>query len=141
MEFLKNNYEKVILSVVLIGLAIAAVFLLTSVDSEKRSLEEIESGIIATRPKGLKPVDLSTNETALQRLLKPPSLRLVGEHNLFNPVTWKKMPDGRLLALRTGRELGQGFTSAGFSRGAEHARLARTGPRRAARPDRTVAGV
>jgi hypothetical protein len=43
MEFLKNNYEKVILSFVLLGLAVAAVLLLTSVDSEKRALEEIES--------------------------------------------------------------------------------------------------
>jgi len=108
MEFLKNNYEKVILSVVLLGLAAAAVLLLASVDSEKRALEEIESGIVATKPKGLKPIDLSTDEAALQRLLKAASLRLVGEHNLFNPVTWKKMPDGRLLALRTGKEIGPG---------------------------------
>src|SRR2546430_5129300 len=94
MEFLRNNYEKVILSFVLLGLAVAAVLLLTSVDSEKRALEEIESGIIAAKPKELKLVDLSTNETALQRMLKPVSLRLVGEHNLFNPVQWKRMPDG-----------------------------------------------
>ena len=108
MEFLKNNYEKVILSLVLLGLAVAAVLLLTSVDSEKRALEEIESGIIAAKPKELKLVDLSTNEAALQRMLKPVSLRLVGEHNLFNPVQWKRMPDGRVFPLRTGREIGPG---------------------------------
>ena len=108
MEFLKHNYEKVILSVVLLGLAVAALLLLTSVDTEKRALEEIESGITATKPKELKLVDLSTNEMALQRLQKPASLHLVGEHNLFNPVQWKKMPDGRLIPLRTGREIGPG---------------------------------
>jgi len=111
MEFLKNNYEKVILSVVLLGLAVAAVMLLTSVDSEKRAPAENESGIIATKPKELKVVDLSTNEAALQRLLKPPSLHLAGEHNLFNPVPWQRMPDGRLIPMRTGREVGPGALS------------------------------
>ena len=71
MEFLKNNYEKVILSVVLLGLAVAAVLLLTWVGNEKRALEEIEGQIIQTPPKPLKPIDLSTNEMALQRLLNP----------------------------------------------------------------------
>src|SRR5438445_2818948 len=108
MEFLKNNYEKVILSVVLLGLAVAAVLLLTWVGNEKRALEEIEGQIIQTPPKPLKPIDLSTNEVALQRLLKPPPQRLVGEHNLVNPVQWKRMADGRLIPLRTGREIGPG---------------------------------
>ena len=108
MEFLKNHYEKVILSVVLLGLAAAAVLLLTSVDSEKRALEEVDSGIARTKPKELKQVDLSTTEAALQLLLRPASLRLAGEHNLFNPVQWQKMPDGRLIPLRTGREIGPG---------------------------------
>ena len=108
MEFLKNNYEKVILSVVLLGLAVAAVLLLTWVGNEKRALEEIEQGIIQVPPKPLKPVDLSTNEMVLQRLVKASNLHLSGEHNLFNPVQWQKMPDGRLIPLRTGREIGAG---------------------------------
>ncbi len=113
MEFLKNNYEKVILSVVLLGLAVAAVLLLTWVGNEKRALEEAEGLIIQTPPKPLKPVDLSTNQAALQRLVsvKPASLKLGGEHNLFNPVQWHKLPDGRLIPLRTGREIGAGALS------------------------------
>ena len=108
MEFLKNNYEKVILSVVLVGLAVAAVLLLTWVGNEKRVLEEIEQGFMQVPPKPLKPVDLSTNFATLQRLIKPVSLKLGGEHNLFNPVQWQRVPDGRLIPLRTGRELGPG---------------------------------
>src|SRR5438876_1582092 len=111
MEFLKNNYEKVILSVVLLGLAVAAVLLLTWVGNEKRALEEIEQGIIQVPPKPLKPVDLSTNEMVLQRLVKASNLRLSGDHNLFNPVQWQRMPDGRLIPLRTGREIGAGALS------------------------------
>src|SRR5439155_368936 len=82
----KNNYEKVILSVVLLGLAVAAVLLLTWVGNEKRALEEIEQGIIQVPPKPLKPADLSTNEMVLQRLVKASNLHLSGDHNLFNPV-------------------------------------------------------
>ena len=108
MEFLKNHYEKVILSVVLLGLAVAAVLLLTWVGNEKRALEEIEQGITQVPPKPLKDTVLSTNEAALQRIVKPAALRLSGEHNLFNPVQWKKMPDGRVIPLRTGREIGPG---------------------------------
>lgn len=108
MEFLKNHYEKVILSVVLLGLAVAAVLLLTWVGNEKRALEDIEQGFTRNPPKALKVVDLSTNEAVLQRLVRPAVLRLSGEHNLFNPVQWKKMPDGRVLSIRTGREIGPG---------------------------------
>jgi hypothetical protein len=108
MEFLKNHYEKVILSVVLLGLAVAAVLLLTWVGNEKRTLEEMEGQIIQTPPKALKPLDLATNELVLQRQVKPSGLRLAGEHNLFNPVQWQKIPDGRLIPIRTGREIGPG---------------------------------
>ena len=113
MEFLRNNYEKVVLSVVLLGLAVASVLLLTWVGNEKRVLDEIEMGIQQTTPKALKTVDLSTNETSLQRLARPVSLHLAGEHNLFNPVQWQKLPDGRLIPLRTGRELGPGALTVG----------------------------
>lgn len=108
MEFLKNNYEKVILSVVLLGLAVAAALLPIWVSNEKRALEDIENQIITQRPKELKPLDLSTNEAALQLLQKPPALALVGEHNLFNPVRWQRRPDGSLFPIRTGKEFGAG---------------------------------
>ncbi|HKS38664.1 MAG TPA: hypothetical protein VJW76_15835 [Verrucomicrobiae bacterium] len=108
MEFLKNNYEKVILSVVLLGLAVAAALLPIWVSNEKRALEGIENQIITQRPKELKPLDLSTNEAALQLIQKPPALALVGEHNLFNPVRWQRRLDGSLFSIRTGKEFGPG---------------------------------
>ncbi len=106
MEFLKNNYEKVVLSVVLLGLAVAAALLPIWVASEKRALEEIDNQITQTERKELKPVNLTTNEIVLQRVVKATALRLSGEHNLFNPVPWQKMRDGHLIPIRTGREIG-----------------------------------
>src|SRR3989442_1325259 len=108
MEFLKKNYEKVILSVVLLGLAVAAALLPIWVSNERRALEEIENRIVTTKPKALKPLDLSTNEAVIQLLQKPGTLRLAGEHNLFNPVLWQKRPDGSLFPIRTGKEIGPG---------------------------------
>src|SRR5436189_3146855 len=106
MEFLKNNYEKVILSVVLLGLAVAAALLSIWVAGEKRALEEIDNQITQTERKELKPVILTTNEIVLQRVVKGTALHLSGEHNLFNPVPWQKMRDGHLIPIRTGREIG-----------------------------------
>ena len=106
MEFLKNNYEKVILSVVLLGLAVAAALLPIWVAGEKRALEEIDNQITQTERKELKSINLFTNEMVLQRVVKATALRLSGEHNLFNPVPWQRMRDGHLVPIRTGREIG-----------------------------------
>lgn len=106
MEFLKNNYEKVILSVVLLGLAVAAALLPIWVAREKRALEEADNLITQTERKELKPVNLTTNEIVLQRLAKATALHLSGEHNLFNPVSWQRMRDGHIMPIRTGREIG-----------------------------------
>lgn len=108
MEFLKKNYEKVILSVVLLGLAVAAVFLFVSVTSERTRLEELQNMAVGISPSALEPLDLSTNEQVLRRVRHPEPLQLSGTHNLFNPVTWQRQPDGTLVKLVTGNELGVG---------------------------------
>src|SRR5438132_3393165 len=79
MEFLKNNYEKVILSVVLLGLAVAAALLPIWVAGEKRALDEIDNQITQTERKELKSINLFTNEMVLQRVVKATALRLAGE--------------------------------------------------------------
>lgn len=108
MEFLKKNYEKVILSVVLLGLAVAAVFLYLSVSQEQARLVDLENMSTGMQQKPLEPLDLSTNEQTLRRVRRPEALALSGEHNLFNPVTWQRRPDGTLVKLVTGNELGAG---------------------------------
>jgi hypothetical protein len=91
---------------VLLGLAVAAALLPIWVASEKRALDETDNLITQTERKELKPVDLTTNEVFLQRVVKASALHLSGEHNLFNPVPWQKMRDGHLVPIRTGREIG-----------------------------------
>jgi hypothetical protein len=105
MEFLRKHYEKIILSVVLLGLAVAAALLPMMVSRERSALEELERDIRQTPPKPLKASDLSTNELSLERLQKPSALKLAGEHN---PVQWQRRPDGTLFPIRTGKEIGAG---------------------------------
>ncbi|MBM3878102.1 MAG: hypothetical protein FJ387_00010 [Verrucomicrobia bacterium] len=97
MEFLKKHYEKVILGVVLVGLAVAAALLPLKVASVRSSLSQAGEMIFTRAPKPLPPLDLTTNETLLTRLKDTPELGIDAPgHNLFNPIQWKKRPDGTL---------------------------------------------
>jgi hypothetical protein len=109
MQFIKKHYEKVLLSIVLLGLAAAAAWLPWQVSHERDRLEEIRRNLtVKVKAKPFKGLDdwLSTNKTTLARVESPLNLELSGPHNLFNPVQWKKMPDGALVPIRTGSELG-----------------------------------
>jgi len=97
MEFLKRHYEKILLSVVLLCLAIAAAWLPIKIRQEKEDLQKTIFNL--PKPKELKPVDLTTNETALKRLQNPPTVEMAGAHNLFNPATWKIKPDGSYIKI------------------------------------------
>lgn len=105
MDFIKKHYEKVLLSIVLLGLAVAAALLPLKVSSIK---EEIERNIPNPRPKELPSIDLSTNLMVIQRIQRPAPVTLANEHNLFNPVQWQKRPDGGMIKILTGNEVGPG---------------------------------
>ena len=108
MQFIKKHYEKIILCIVLLGLAAASALLVFEVSSVQQSLEDNQNKLVATAPKPLKPVDLTANLNALERLQKPFEVVLSGPHNLFNPVQWQRRGDGTLIKLQTGREIGPG---------------------------------
>lgn len=96
MDFLKKHYEKIILSVVLLGMAVAAAFLPMKVSQVRADLQQVTQGI---EPKKIKPIpelDMSTNAGFLQRVRNPSKLDLAAtNHNLFNPIQWKRTADGR----------------------------------------------
>src|SRR5262245_25677714 len=94
MEFIKKHYEKIILSVVLLALAVAAFFLTVKVQNVKQELEEKGRRRTAAKKEPVKPIDLTTNEAVLQRLAKPIKVEYSGEHNLANPLRWIKDKSG-----------------------------------------------
>ena len=95
MEFLKKHYEKVILSIVLLLLAVAAAYLPIRVAAVNK---DIETEVPRVNPKEFVPLDISTNIATLNRAKSKSSVRLAGsDHNLFNPVGWVKNRDGDLM--------------------------------------------
>src|SRR5688572_15795497 len=96
MQFLKAHYEKIILSVVLLGLVAAAALMPMKVSQEREQEEQRKSVLLPQAVKPLTPVDLTTNQQAVARASEPKRTVLVGEHNVFNPVRWQKNLDGSI---------------------------------------------
>lgn len=96
MEFLKKHYEKVLLSVVLVGLTVAAAWLPIMVSSVRQALQDATSGYVNPKVKPLPALDLTTNEMALKRLIQPPKFASAAAtgHSVFNPLKWRKKADG-----------------------------------------------
>jgi len=106
IEVFKLHYEKIILGLVLVGLAGAVWFLYQEGLKEEQSNQSFVGGVGRRKVKGLPPVDLSGYQNVLKLAQSPPPLNLSGGHNVFNPVKWQKRPDGTLLKIETGKEVG-----------------------------------
>ena len=95
MEFLKNHYEKVILSIVLLGLAVAAAWLPIKVNAVRDALQQSTINMGDIRPKPLAALDTASFQGLVSRAKTPPKLSFGSSgHNVFNPLQWKKKPDG-----------------------------------------------
>jgi hypothetical protein len=108
MEFLKKHYEKIVLSVVLLGLAAAAAALPLMVSQAQQQIEDMDRGVKRSKPKPWTLLDLSTNQAAIRRVESPGKVNLAGEHNVFNPVKWVRRGDGTVRKIVTGNEIGAG---------------------------------
>lgn len=93
MDFLKKHYEKIALSVVLLAVAVIAFSLTKMVGDVRTTLDEQLRARIGGKQKSLQPADLTNSVLAFERLSKPFEVRLAGDHNTFNPVTWVKLGD------------------------------------------------
>jgi hypothetical protein len=108
MEFLKKNYEKVLLALVLLGLTIGVALLPILISSKRAALADKRYTATNTRPKALPELNMTALNTARQRAETPSKLDLGGAHNLFNPVLWQMTADGKLIKVETGKEIGAG---------------------------------
>jgi len=97
MDFLKKHFEKIILGVVLLGLAVAVVFIPFKVGSERNQLEEKRKSLIARKVAPLTNIDLAMPEAALKRVGVPVVLNFSTGHRLFNPMPWQKSASGSLI--------------------------------------------
>ena len=97
MDFIRKHYEKVLLGVVLIGLAVAVVFLQFVVSSEQQKLSELTATVLNPKVKQLTNLDLTVLDSALKRVAAPATIDFGQPNRLFNPMTWQKSLDGRLI--------------------------------------------
>jgi hypothetical protein len=95
MEFLKKNYEKIVLVVVLLGLTAASCLLPIIISEKRKALEEKRTNTKA-RVTPLPAPDMTMENAALQRVQSQLHLDFTNKHNLLNPVLWKRFSDGRL---------------------------------------------
>ena len=99
MDFLKKHYEKVLLGVVLLGLAVAVAFLPFKIASEKQRLEDMRNQLINPSVKPLTNLNLGTPDLVLKRAAAPALVDFSAPNKLFNPMPWQKAPDGRLIKV------------------------------------------
>ena len=102
MDFVKKHYEKILLSVVLLGLMGVLVFMLYLIPSDRQKLANIRQSIISHAVKPLDPLDLTQETNVSARLQSPYKLDFSTTNKLFNPVQWQKRVDGTLVPVKLG---------------------------------------
>ena len=107
MEYLKRHYEKILLSIVLLFLAGAAGYLIYQVSNKRQELKVKEQKIIEGTPKSkLKPLDDARYRKLLELGKTVEHLELGKNHHVFNPVTWVRKPNGEIVKIQSGNEIG-----------------------------------
>jgi hypothetical protein len=106
MEFLKKNYEKVLLGVVLLGLTVAMALLPIIISSKRQKLTDMSTTRLHPKIKELPVLEMAFEDMSMQRVQTPVKYDFTHGHNLANPVQWLKTPDGRLIKVTPGTILG-----------------------------------
>ncbi len=103
MEFIKRNYEKIILSLVLLGLVGVLAFMPVMIFYDQKRMADLRDTITHPRPEKLPDLNLSRQQAVMDRLQSPYNLDLSTTNKVFNPVSWQRTADGRLVrASKTG---------------------------------------
>lgn len=103
------HYEKILLTLVLLGLAGAVVYLYNTKESEDKKIRDFLADVSRKGNSPVKPVDTAANDAALKLISNPPTLNFSLPHHLFNPVKWQRRPPpdaSDLIKMVTGKEVG-----------------------------------
>ena len=102
MDFIKRNYEKIILSLVLLGLVGVLAFMPVMIFYDQERTKEYLIPFINPKVDPLRPLDLSRPQAVLDRLQTPAQLDFSTTNKLFNPLPWQKRLDGTLVPVKIG---------------------------------------
>lgn len=94
MDFLKKHYEKAVLSLVLLALAVVAVLLFVEVGSFKAHLDDQLNHRTGGKKKEFVPTDLTGSQATMARLSAPIQVPLGGDKAAFTASRWRKTASG-----------------------------------------------
>lgn len=97
LKILKQHYEKVILSAVLLGAVVVVAMLPSKITAEQEYLENLAQQNLRKSARPLPEFSFSGGEEAVARCQNPIPINFSTEplHNLINPMPWDRLPDGR----------------------------------------------
>ncbi len=105
MDFIKKHYEKIILSIVLLGLVGALLGLPFLISSDQQRMKDLIDTIITTKTAPLPDLNLARQSNAAARLDSVADFDFSTTNKLFNPVEWRRSPDGAVFPIKTGKEI------------------------------------
>lgn len=85
----RQHYEKLVLTVALLILAGAILFLYQARVAEQEKIKDIPGNFKTRKVKAIRPADLAAAAPALKQAERPVPVTLASGHNLFNPVEWR----------------------------------------------------
>src|SRR5580704_6402976 len=97
MDFIKKHYEKIILSIVLLGLVGALLVLPFLISGDQSRMKDLTDTIITTRIAPLPDLDWTRQSNATARLDSPTEFDFSTTNKLFNPVEWQRTADNRIV--------------------------------------------
>ena len=97
MEFIRRNYEKIILGAVLLGLVGVLVAMWFVIAADQQQMADMRNKVIPQKPVPLPDLNLSRQQAVLDRLKSPSDLDLSTTNKLFNPVQWQRQNDKTLV--------------------------------------------
>ncbi|NBR86431.1 MAG: hypothetical protein EBS84_10355 [Proteobacteria bacterium] len=98
MEFLKNHYEKLILGLMFLLMAIAGVVLALEVGSVQEELDKYRKLTLEGGGKAAQKDDMASFSNALHSAMQPQRLDFAQVHRVFNPFAWYADTNGVLIA-------------------------------------------
>jgi hypothetical protein len=101
MEFLKKNYEKILLSLVLLGLAVAAAVLAFQVKQTQQEVQEMIDKVIVGVPHPAKGITSAIYDAMISQATNVVQVDLNVSNKVFNPSQWRRKPDGSLVKSDT----------------------------------------
>jgi len=93
MDFLKKHYEKLLLGIVLLLVAVAVGFLPIKINSEKQKLKDLSTQRRNPKVQPLTNLDMTLPDEALKLMATPKRYDLGPPNKLFNPMPWQQTRD------------------------------------------------